>query len=145
MPVYRGTFKADQERPKTKAEANARIAEQKAESVKVNAMLRGSRGSVSIMQKKQSKSDLLMNSFIRGDPPPAAEFTEEDLNQAAKEDLETLQTIKASRAEKLAAVNKRAAQGNAGEGTGMELIKKKKDDVNSRIRDAMAERKRLGY
>jgi len=146
MPVERGTFKSDRERPKTLKAAQARIAEQKAEAKVMNAKLRKSRGQVSIARTPQSKTSRQMNRYLRGEPEPAEEFTQDDITQVTKDDMKTLKTIdkdlKTLRAEKISLANKRAALGSAAAGTGS--IMKRQKSVNQKIRDAMAERRRLG-
>ena len=102
----------------------------------MNKVLRGARGRTAISPtEKQPDASRAMNAFIRGEAVAGEASTPEEAAElAAKESMNvnpdgTVRTV---------------PQGNAGEGTGGMASAKKPKNFGERMRDLLAERKRLG-
>jgi len=135
MTVQRGSFKAEIEKPKTAADVKRILAEQKQESVIMNKKFRGRSGMTVITETKQSPETIKMNNFIRQKPEPSESLSQPDLDQAANDKVDALETARAKR---------KAAPGDAGSGTRQEnLLVKKEKTMNDSIREVLELRKLL--
>jgi len=135
MSTQRGSYKAENEKPKTAADVKRILAEQKQESKIMNDKFRGSSGMTVITETKQSAGAKKMNAFIRGKPEPSESLSQPDLDQAASDKVDALETAREKR---------KAAPGGAGSGTRQEnLLVKKEKTMNDSIREVLELRKLL--
>ena len=135
MSTQRGSFKAETEKPKTAADVKRILAEQKQESKIMNKKFRGRSGMTVITEPKQSPDTIKMNNFIRQKPEHAESLSQPDLDQAAQDKVQALETAREKR---------KAAPGGAGSGTRQEnLLVKKEKTMNDSIREVLELRKLL--
>jgi len=135
MSTQRGSYKAENEKPKTAADVKRILAEQAQESKIMNEKFRGKSGLVIGEEPKQSAGTKKMNAFIRGKPEHAESLSQPDLDQAAQGKVQALETAKAKR---------KAAPGGAGSGTRQDqLLVKKEKTMNDSIREVLELRKLL--
>jgi len=135
MSTQSGSFKAETEKPKTAADVKRILAEQKQESKIMNKKFRGRSGMTVITEPKQSPDTIKMNNFIRQKPEHAESLSQPDLDQAAQDKVQALETAREKR---------KAAPGGAGSGTRQEnLLVKKEKTMNDSIREVLELRKLL--